>query len=269
MRPILATLLLALLPFWATAQQLEPPLKRTPKATKTVEITEPDTEKRKLEIAVYAWPPFASPHVPHFGIAPHIVSEALRIDDGRIHYQFMHWSKALDKLYAKEIDGAIIWASPDMNLDAFIASQPLLINRSALFYRKDKPFNAELSTLGNVRMAWIKEYVYEGTTYQKLVKHQITAVPANNETDALKMLNKKEADVFLTPYFIGRDALEKLPQADRDNIAYTPQKTQFPATFFLINAERPDGEEFMKKLDTELIRMHQDGRYDRITESLP
>ncbi|HQQ63153.1 MAG TPA: transporter substrate-binding domain-containing protein [Pseudomonadales bacterium] len=269
MRPVLALLLLAILPVWATAQQLEPPLKRGKPAIKTVEATAKEAVRPKLEIAVYAWPPFASPDLPHFGIAPHLASEALRVDDTQIHYQFMHWSKALDKLYADEIDGAIIWASPDMNLDAFTASRPLLLNTSALFYRKDTPFNAEISTLGNVRMAWIKEYVYEGNTYQKLIKHQLTPVAAKNEIDALRMVIKKQSDVFLAPYSLGRDAMDKLTDSERNSLQYTTQKTPFPATFFLINAERPDGSELMKKFNTELTRMQQDGRYDRITESLP
>lgn len=270
MRPILAILLLALLPVWANAQQLVPPLKRQEKpAAKSVEVTAPEMTRQKLEIAVYAWPPFASPDLPHFGLAPHVVNEAMRAEDTQIHYQFMHWSKALDKLYANEIDGAIIWASPDMNLDAFSVSMPLLVNRATLFYRKGKPYNAELKTLGNVRMAWIKDYVYDGDTYEQLVKHQLTPVPAHNEMEALRALINNQADVFLAPFSVGRDALEKLPESDRKSLEYAPQKMPFPATYLLINAERPDGEELMKKFNTELIRMQQDGRYDRINEALP
>jgi ABC-type amino acid transport substrate-binding protein len=234
----------------------------------TVTATQAETVKiRTLEIAVHPWAPWAGAELTSLGIAPRLTSEILTQEGTQLHYNFMHWSKALEKLSDKKVDAAIIWVSNDMALDQFLVSEPLVQPRAALYYRNDKPFKAELHQLKNIRMAWQKDYVYNNKTYKQLTNHVITGIPVKDEAGGLNAVLTQKADVFLAPFDSSKHAWKKLPDTDIKRLGYKLQEEYFPALCLVINADQSDSKAFMQKFNKDMKRLHQDGRYARITET--
>lgn len=218
-----------------------------------------------MTIAVHSWPPYSGRNLQYFGTAPHVVSEVLADQPIQVRFVFAGWAEALDQLANREVDGAIVWVSPDMKLDPFVGSDPLLKHRAVLYYRKDSPHPGELRNLPPLRMVWQPSYVYDYYTYNRLADKTLTPVPVSNETDGFTQLLNGQADVFLLPYLASRPAVKTLSPSQQEKLAYQIQEVPFPSTHLLLNRQQPDAEPFLRAFNNGLKRLQQDGRYADIT----
>lgn len=247
------------------AQQLVPPLKRPAATPKTIDIQDQTPTIKSMNIAVHAWPPLAGTGLQSMGMLPRLVSQALSTDGSiQIHYRFVHWSKALDMLAAKEVDAAVIWVSGDLRLDPFLMSKPIQVQRAALYFRKPNAVSDDINTLPPSRLAWNKDYVYEFDVFQKIEDKTLTPLPVKDEVAGLQAVANGDADIFIAPWTFARTAVEKLDARQQQKLGHVLLKNDFPPSYFLLNASVPSSDSLMKTFNQGLRRLQMDGRYDRI-----
>lgn len=259
-----ALLLLAWFAPMALAQ-MEPPLKRPAPAPKTIDIQDQAPKIKVMNIAVHAWSPLAGADLQSMGPIPRLVSQALSTDGSiQIRYRFVHWSKALDMLAANEVDAAVIWVSGDLQLDPFLMSKPLQVQRAALYFRKPATYSDDIGTIAPARLAWQKDYVYEFDVFRKISDKTLKPIPVKDELTGLQAVADGQADVFIAPWAFARSALKQLDARQQQSLGYVLLKNDFPPAFFLLNASLPSSEAKMKQFNQGLRRLQMDGRYDKI-----
>ncbi len=108
---------------------------------------------------------------------------------------YSNWSDIIADFKAKKIDLLNAVISNDLRNEYMIFPEPYIFIPSVIVGRKDEVKNVSLDNLGKYRIVVVKDYGLTGYFTQKYKGYKTTLV--NNNIEALELLIKKEADVFI------------------------------------------------------------------------
>lgn len=238
-------------------------------STLHADIPLPTRANKRFVVAAHEWPPFASRETRYFGVLPRILSHALELQGINVEYRFMPWQDALDGIITEEFDAALIWVMEDLNQDAFIASQPLLEYRSALYYRRSMPKPQHLDDLLGYRIGLNPYYIYDRPSYQIMKSRDMTPIKGENDRAHFDMLLKGDIDFYLSPILTSAPFLRNTyPLEQQQQLRYTTELFKFPPTQLLVNRQRQNSPEFIHELNNGLKRLKNDGTLDRYLDDL-
>lgn len=214
-------------------------------------------------IAVHEWPPYTGKNLPNFGLVPRILTQVLSEQGLQPRYVFMHWSDALDKLNAQEVDGAIVWVTDDLKADVFVLGNAIILQRTALYYRADQPAPKTPDDIMGFTFCVNPHYVYDNISYQLITQHKVEAIKGDTDADNLRHLVKGDCDFMLTPYNAGQVLFAaKLTLAEQKKIKTTMDMLKLPAPRLLMHRENTNSEKLLENVNRSLRRMQQAGSFD-------
>jgi len=93
------------------------------------------------------WAPYLSEHLPHNGVASHIVSEAFAAVGVKVEYGFFPWKRSF--LYAQQgagasnevWNGSLLWIYLPERTEDFLYSDPVIVDSQVLFFLKSAPLD--------------------------------------------------------------------------------------------------------------------------------
>ena len=219
---------------------------------------------KRLVIAAHAWAPFASPESKYFGIAPRIVSQVLQAQGISVEYRFVDWQQALNGILTGQYDAALVWMAGDIKNPGFLASEPVLECRTALYFRKGAAAPASVNDLLGKRMGYNPHYIYDAESYRLLSNKQVQPIKAETDYQLFRDLLDGNSDFVLTPQLTAGDMLHNNFQAkEEDSLDYRSNFFTFPPIELVVNGKRSGSEKLVREFNANLRRLKNDGSIDR------
>ena len=80
------------------------------------------------------WQPFLSEHVPHYGFASHIITEAFALVGVEVEYGFFPWKRSMKLARDGTWDGTAVWFDTEERRENMFLTDPVVSSAMAFFH---------------------------------------------------------------------------------------------------------------------------------------
>ena len=210
------------------------------------------------------WPPFMSPSNPHNGFVSRIVTEAFRIENVTVRYEFFPWARAYLVAQRGEFDASIGWYWNEERARDFLFSDPVFIESQVLFHLKEKPFNwTSLNDLKGKSIGATLGYTY-GDGFKQIEESKFTdvqRVPSDEQN--LRKLLAGRVDAVVMSKTVGERLLRSFNMADASRIAFNPRPVNSGPLHVIFPKNMPQGQEWMTRFNRGLAQLKARGAVER------
>lgn len=208
------------------------------------------------------WPPYLGEHLPHYGVASRIVSEAFAEQGIRVDWSFYPWSRALLLAERGKRDGAAIWLRSPEREARFHISDPVVESRYVLLHRADYPFEwSTIADLARHRLGAAQDYFYGEAFTEAERSGQLQVKRLNSEEQGLRMLLAKRIDLFPMDEVVALTMLaERFTPAERGQLVAHAQPLHSQPLHLLLSREIPANAERMQRFNLGLKALRERGR---------
>lgn len=214
------------------------------------------------------WSPHLSEHLPHYGFASHVVSEAFSDVGVKVEYSFFPWGRALHnagrvKEFVGEYwHGSVVWVKTPAREERFLYSEKVLTEYQTIFVLKNK--NTQLP---------LEEYL-QGLRVG-VTRHAAHPVLDTYEEQRLIVIERLGGyEVLFKRLLLGRvDAVaveKRVGDYYLDNALTVSEKSKITSlsshlnerNFYLIlNRDWSEAEHYIRLFNQGLTGLKKDGRY--------
>jgi polar amino acid transport system substrate-binding protein len=220
--------------------------------------------QRVVRLASGEWPPFLSQHLPHYGIASRIVTEAFAVQDIRVQYGFFPWRRSLRLAQSGEWDGTALWLKSEARMRDFYFSEPVMHAEYVFFHRKTMPFDwAQITDLVEHRIGISNDYFY-GEEFERAVKDGLVNVESvpTDELNFRKLLGGR-IDLFPMDRVAGNALLrERFTPEESGLLTFHPSPLYRDAMYLLLSRKRPQNRQLIRTFNAGLEKLRASGKLE-------
>lgn len=227
-------------------------------------VTAADTQER-LRLTNGEWPPYLSEHLPHYGLASRIVTEAFRRVGVEVEYGFFPWSRALFLADNASWDGSVVWLWNPEREERFVFSEPVIASGYVWFYRADRDFDwRTMDDLTGMVIGGTLEYDY-GEAFAAAEASGIISVQRvpRDELNFLKLLHGR-IDAFPMDRIVGLDMLRRHHGPEvAARITYHPLPLRDDPLHLVMSRDIPESEARIARFNEGLRALREAGIIER------
>ena len=220
-----------------------------------------------IKLAIGEWPPYFSQNLRENGVFAHIVKEAFAREGLDVSYEFYPWKRALLLAENGSVSGSPGWIMSNERARTFLFSDPVILSKEVLFFRKDKPVNFRtLADLKGKTLGATIGYSY-GAAFDAAEKAgDFTLDRAIDDTSNLRKLLAGRFDMIVLNRAVGFELLHSFPTADRERIAASTVSVSEKQSRMVIAKTLPNAEKLMQTFNQGLAKVIKDGTAKRFLE---
>lgn len=195
----------------------------------------------------------------------HIVKEAFAREGVAVSYQFFPWKRALLMAEHAEVSASPGWIQTEERSKLFLFSDPVLISRTTLFYRRDRPlvFNTMADLKGKTIGAAVG-YTYGEAFDQAAQGGEFTVDRTSSDEANLRKLLLGRLDAVAVNRAVGFDILTRFTDAEQKQLAATDRNVNEQASRMAVSRALPNAEQLLKTFNTGLAKLQRDGTVKRL-----
>ncbi|WP_020405646.1 substrate-binding periplasmic protein [Hahella ganghwensis] len=219
------------------------------------------------------WPPFLSEHLPHFGYASHVITEAFHSVGIEVEYGFFPWKRSYR--YAKNgkdptgkrWNGTAIWVYTDERAESFHYTDPVVIDEEVLYSLRSKPVQwTQIEDLQGKRIGATLHTVYPPLEAAEKKGVLVLTRAANYDLLFRRLLLGEVDAVPLTKrvalYFLH----VSLSSSDRHKITYHPTVIQVRKYHLILSRVLEGNVELVDLFNEGLMRIEANGVLNDLTQ---
>jgi polar amino acid transport system substrate-binding protein len=220
------------------------------------------------------WPPYLSEHLPHYGYASHLITEAFASVGVDVEYGFFPWRRSLQ--YAKDgggsgavWHGSVVWVYNSERAESFIFTDVVMTDAQVLFYLKSNPL--PWTIIDDLRGKRIGGTLH--TYYPQLEAAEkngtIYLERAGDYQTLFRRLLAGRIDAVPHTWNVGRYFMKNnLTNTQFERITYSPTVMQSKELHVLLSKRYPQNSRFEALFNQGLENIKANGTYQRIQEAL-
>lgn len=218
-----------------------------------------------IKLAVGEWPPYFSATMKENGVYAHIVKEAFQREGISVHYSFYPWKRALQLTKEGEAAASPGWKVTDERSKDFLFSNPVIISKTVLFFRKNTPLDFKtIENLAGKTVGTTNGYSY-GEYFDNASKQgTIKTDPAPNDELSLKKLLAGRIDMVAMNRTVGFDILSRFPPDERNWIIASNKSIDEQPSRLAISRTYPNALQLMDTFNLGLAKISQDGTLQKL-----
>lgn len=226
-------------------------------------------------VSAEEYPPFTTTRLKHNGLMSHIVTEAFRLENITVEYEFLPAARSLLTAKNGQVDGTLPWAMrADRNIDFYYSDPILDVGEEHFFFKKNsainwEPIKRDYSALKGLIVGVIIAYDY-GDEFQKAKNNKVFEVIEIRSLNQLfKMLLTDRIDVVISKELVADYTLQSEFTSDEQNkITSLPEIIAEPSyDYLLLSKKKPTAEYYLKALNRGLKKLHLSGRYNELIDN--
>ncbi len=224
---------------------------------------------KEIRLANGEWPPYLGKGLPKYGAISHIVTEAFHRVGLNVRYEFFPWVRALHVAH-ESFDGTLVWAKTPQRQQNFFYSEPVMIDKVAIFYHKDKPIRwNDIEDLKPYRVAIMRGYNNGNEMAKAEASGEYNFVTVTSETHALKMLFHRRIDIAVIDNTVGLELIRKdYSKKEQSLFIAHPKSVVARPLHVLLSRKFAINELYISKFNVALQEMKKDGTYDVIYQNM-
>ncbi len=221
---------------------------------------------KTINLLIGEWAPYTSKTEIKGKIAEVIVSEAFKLEDVEVKYEYYPWRRSYQSAKAGFGTGTFPWYySEQRNKDFIVTKEPLLKVKNVFFHLKSLDFQWEnYEDLKKYSNGGIMGYTSTSLLQSKGVDVQL--VP-RAELNFKKILNHR---IDITPYGVevGYYLINKIfSKEERALFTHHPKALLDSKMYMLISRAIPNAQKLADTFDQGLRKLKKSGRYDQIIQN--
>jgi len=223
----------------------------------------------KVQIANGEWTPYFSENLKHHGVVSRIVKEAFALEGIECEFVFRPWKRGMEDARKGKWHGTQGWGKKEeREKDFYYCDEPIMATVSALFHRKDKPFDwADFEDLKNLKIAGTAGYFY-GEAIQKAEDEGVITIDRGPE-DSLnfkKLLNGR-ADIAINDLEVGYELMGDIfTSEEMSKITHNPKNAGSFPCYLLLSKHVEGNAELVQIFNRGLKRLRESGKIDQYWE---
>lgn len=222
----------------------------------------------KIRLATGEWPPYISEHLPHSGLAVHLMNEAFKVKGITTELGFFSWKRAYDQAKAGRWDGTFVWRKTEEREKHFYFSDVVIVTGAVFFHRTDYPFSWEnITDLKGLSIGVTNTYNYRDDFTQASQQGLFDAQVAESDTINFRKLITGRINIFPMEMLVGISLLNKdfTPEQKRlITFHKTPLNTNQQR--IMLSKKMPHALEMIKLFNEGLAQLKASGHYQRIMD---
>lgn len=214
-----------------------------------------------LRITNGEWPPYLGKHLPHHGIASHLIEEAFAQEGIQIQWEFYPWPRSLALAERGLRDGSAVWAHSPQRDQQFYFSEPIITSRYVLFHRKDYPFDWQnIEDLAGHKLGAAQSYDY-GEAFQQAERDGVIQVSRQtNELLGLQMLLAHRLDLYIIDQRVAQQLMQdQLTAEQRSQLTFNPRPVRSSALCLILGKHNPANAQRIVKFNQGLAKLRAQG----------
>lgn len=223
-------------------------------------------QPHEIRISNGDWAPFMSPTLPHYGFVSRIVTEAFRLEDVTVKYEFFPWARAY--LVAKQgaFDASIGWYWNAERAEDFLFSDPVFVETQVLFTLRDRPVAwTRLEDLKDKHIGATLGYTY-GEAFQKLEAQKWLHVErTGSDEQNLRKLLAQRLDAVVISKVVGERLLVALGDAAKARIAIIDQPVNSGPLHLIFPKALAQSAQWLHRFNRGLRKLKAAGAIERLS----
>jgi polar amino acid transport system substrate-binding protein len=218
------------------------------------------SKEKPFKFACSYFPPFKIEEKgDHMGIDVDIISEVFKELKVDVSYSFLPWKRALYSVKNGELDALCGCSYLKSREKYFYYTNEVGKNSVGIFTLKsNQDTYKNIDDLKELSIAVVRGYSLEN----ELISKRIKVVPANNESQLIRLLQSNRVDAiysFKTPilYILNKEKIN-------NDLSFTEFRSS--SYYSCFNKNRPSNKELVKRFNSKLKRIKLDGSYNKIIQ---
>lgn len=215
------------------------------------------------------WAPYLSEHLPHFGFASHVTSEAFKASGVKVSWGFMPWQRGITLAEHGTWDATIGWVKTPARAEVFHYTTPIMYQRRVMIQRKDNLF--DWRTPDDLKDKRLGITIASGYPLIRPIIDSGKVMTLRFPTYQLAvraLLNKRVDGVPITrgvgQYLIEND----LTAAEAAQLQLSKRIIETLPIFLLVSRKIKNGPTLIKKFNDGMEVLHATGRYGQMLTDL-
>lgn len=227
-------------------------------------------EEKIVRFTTGEWPPYISKTIDGYGIIPHIISEAFKLEGYRVEYDFFPWTRSYQLAQTGIWHGSVTWQPTPERTRDFLFSDPVIQDSNVFYHLNDLLFEGNrLEELRYFRIGTTRSYSYAPGLRENLAEIGATVIDSDDDLTNFKLLLDRRIDLVLMDINVGNYLLHKYFQDEQSFFATSSflQLQQAPQCI-IFPKNSPSSRHLQTAFNKGLKKLKENGRYDQILSQL-
>lgn len=224
-----------------------------------------------LDLANGEWPPYQSAHLPRFGFASAVVSEAAALGGLQVRYGFYPWKRAEEMVRSGHVDGSLVWSQTALRDSFALFSDPIVQDREVVIHHASKPL-ADWP----LRQQWQGVHLalpLGSRTFHELVRLEregrVEYHRVETPENGLRMILAGRMTAMTLANSVYQSLRQhKLTAQERSQLATLPTPIETVPFRLMLSRARPQAAVQLAAFNRGLQRLRQSGRYAQLEQQL-
>ena len=204
----------------------------------------------------------------HYGLTPHIVTEAFALEGVKVEWQFMPWARAMHLAQNGHVDASCCWAKNKERQENFLYSDPIQSRYSVFFHLKSFKFNWEtIKDLESTTIGGVIGYTYGNALDRAEKAGKLTFYRAHSEKQGFNLLLLGRISLFVGDKRTGYSMLSDFFETEKVKlITHHPKATKIYHNHLIISKKHEKNEQLLNLFNRGLKKLKEIGKYDQFIE---
>lgn len=221
---------------------------------------------KTIKVALGEWPPYSSEDLPHGGLVPFILKQAMSTEDITTRLYFMPWQEAFTKTLQGKYSLSPGWLKTSERQRVMDFSEPMTYIDLRFVHAADKTFSwKSLDDIENLELGIVLGYSYGKNLDQRIQNGKIKTTDYLSEKEALIGLANGEIDLYAADSIVANAIINELSKEQQIRLTIDEQ-TIDQSPIFLISSRRLS-KSLINKFNKGLDFLKQQGQYQKILEN--
>ncbi|WP_171014129.1 transporter substrate-binding domain-containing protein [Chitinivorax sp. B] len=223
-----------------------------------------------VRIANGEWPPLLSQHLPGYGPASKIMTEAFGQVGVKVEYGFFPWKRSYELARSGAWDITPLWTrTPERERD-FLFSDVVLSMPSVFFHRLGKDFQWQsVDDLVHYRIGITRGYTYGPKLDAAIRSGRLNVVESDNDERNMRLLGKGLIDLFPIALPVGY-ALMKSELSDNESVLISVNNRPYLIEHYtlLFGKQHAASKRHLQQFNEGLRRLASNGRLSELQQEM-
>lgn len=220
-----------------------------------------------IMITTGEWAPYMSENLPGGGPVSEIITAAYKAEGIDVKFEYYPWKRAISLVETGKALGTSAWSDTEERRAFSVASDPMVSSREVFVYmKKNLPdFDyTNLEDLKKYKLMSLAGYSHEAAFQGAGLKTDST----NNAETALKKLELGRGDLMCENEAVMAGLIKKMYPGRESEFGMSKTAFNEQPLHLLFSKKFPDMDKYLKKFNSGLAKIKQDGTYDKIMTKL-
>jgi len=222
--------------------------------------------QESVRFAIGEWEPLYSEHYKHYGLVPHIISEAFALEGIKVEFGFFPWSRSMGLVKQGMWDATCCWSKTDERAEYYLFSENVISEKQVFFHLKEYSFDwQDMQSLKNVSIGTSPGFYYGHAFHAAEQAGKLLIQKVTNLEQNFDKLLARRIDIFPMDEIAGYAAIhKKFKPEDAKKFTHHPHVLDSMAQRALFSKRITKSKRMLALLNKGLERLNSSGRYQEL-----